>query len=59
MGRLARQIWSDDRGQDLIEYALLGGFICVAAAVLVPGIIADGVSAIYSRVSVQLVRAGA
>jgi Flp pilus assembly pilin Flp len=57
MRRVARQIWCDERGQDLIEYALLAGFMCVAAGALVPSIISEGISAIYSRVTVQLVRA--
>ena len=32
------KIWRDTRGQDLIEYALIAGFIAVAAAAVMPGI---------------------
>ena len=39
----------DERAQDMIEYALLAGFIAVAAGALLPGI-ADGISIIFSKV---------
>ncbi len=38
----------DERGQDMVEYALLAGFIAVAAGGLLPGI-ADGISIIFSK----------
>ncbi len=38
----------DERAQDLIEYALLAGFIAVAAGALLPGI-ADGISIIFCK----------
>ena len=31
-------IWRDDRGQDLIEYALMAGFVAVAAGALCRGV---------------------
>jgi Flp pilus assembly pilin Flp len=30
-------IWADENGQDLIEYAMLAGFISICAAGIVPG----------------------
>ena len=39
----------DERAQDMVEYALLAGFIAVAAGALLPGI-ADGISTIFSKV---------
>ncbi len=40
----------DERAQDMVEYALLAGFIAVAAGALLPGI-ADGISVIFSKMS--------
>jgi pilus assembly protein Flp/PilA len=39
----------DTRGQDLIEYALLAGFVAVAAGAIMPGV-ADSISTIFSQV---------
>ena len=36
-------------GQDLIEYALMAGFVAVAAGAVMPGI-ADSISTIFSKV---------
>ena len=44
----------DTRGQDLVEYALLAGFIAVAAGAILPDI-SDNISKIFSRVSSLLV----
>jgi Flp pilus assembly pilin Flp len=38
----------DDKGQDMVEYALLAGFIAVSAGALLPPI-ADNISVIFSR----------
>ncbi len=43
------QIWKDDHGQDLIEYALMAGFVAVAAGAVIPGI-STSISKIFSRV---------
>jgi len=40
----------EDRGQDLVEYALLAGFIAVAAGALLPGVSAS-ISTIFSRMA--------
>jgi pilus assembly protein Flp/PilA len=39
----------DTRGQDLIEYALMAGFVAVAAGAVMPGV-ASSISAIFSQV---------
>jgi Flp pilus assembly pilin Flp len=36
-------------GQDLIEYALMAGFVAVAAGAVMPGV-ADSISTIFSQV---------
>jgi pilus assembly protein Flp/PilA len=40
----------DTRGQDLIEYALMAGFVAVAAGATMPGV-ASSISTIFSKVS--------
>ena len=47
---LKMQIWKDTQGQDLIEYALMAGFVAVAAGAIMPGV-ADSISTIFSKVS--------
>ena len=44
------QIVREDRGQDLVEYSLLAGFIAVAAGALLPGI-SSSISIIFSRMA--------
>jgi len=44
------RIWHDNRAQDLIEYALMAGFVAVAAGAIMPGV-ASSVSRIFSKVS--------
>lgn len=46
ISRMARE----DRGQDLVEYALLAGFIAVAAGALLPNI-SSSISVIFSRMA--------
>ena len=43
------QALRDTRGQDLIEYALMAGFVAVAAGAVMPGV-ADSISTIFSQV---------
>jgi pilus assembly protein Flp/PilA len=43
-------IWQDERGQDLIEYALMAGFVAVAAGAIMPGV-SSSVSKIFSKVA--------
>lgn len=47
---------TDDRGQDLIEYALMAGFIAVAAGALMPNV-SNSISTVFSKV--QSLLAGA
>jgi pilus assembly protein Flp/PilA len=41
--------WRDRRGQDLIEYALMAGFVAVAAGAIMPGV-SSSISTIFSQV---------
>jgi Flp pilus assembly pilin Flp len=41
---------NDKKGQDMVEYALLAGFIAVAAGAILPGI-SDDISAIFSKMA--------
>ncbi len=43
-------IWKDDRGQDLIEYALMAGFVAVAAGAIMPGV-STSISTIFSKIA--------
>ena len=44
------KIWKDTRGQDLIEYALMAGFVAVSAGAIMPGV-ASSISTIFSKVA--------
>jgi pilus assembly protein Flp/PilA len=44
------RFWLDDRGQDLIEYALMAGFVAVAAGAIMPGV-STSISTIFSKVA--------
>ena len=44
------QVWKDKRGQDLIEYALMAGFVAVAAGAIKPGV-ATSISTIFSKIA--------
>lgn len=44
------RIWKDTRGQDLIEYALMAGFVAVAAGAIMPGV-ASSISTIFSKIA--------
>ena len=46
-------IWKDERGQDLIEYALMAGFVAVAAGAIMPDV-ATSISAIFSKIGSTL-----
>ncbi|HUK17060.1 MAG TPA: Flp family type IVb pilin [Bryobacteraceae bacterium] len=47
---LLARFWKDERGQDLIEYALMAGFVAIAAGALMPTV-ASSVSTIFSKIS--------
>ena len=40
---------NDMRGQDLVEYALMAGFVAVAGGAIFPTTLMPGVSTIFSR----------
>ena len=44
------QFWFDDRAQDLVEYALLVGFLSLAAAGILPGP-AQHIIVLFSRLT--------
>jgi pilus assembly protein Flp/PilA len=46
---MVSQFLRDDQGQDLIEYALMAGFIAVAAGALMPNI-SSSISTVFSKV---------
>ncbi|MBI3666410.1 MAG: Flp family type IVb pilin [Acidobacteria bacterium] len=51
------KFWKDRRGQDLVEYALLAGFVAVAAGALLPSI-STSISTIFSLLQSTLTAAG-
>ena len=46
---LRLKIWKDQHGQDLIEYALMAGFVAVAAGAIMPNV-ATSISKIFSKI---------
>jgi pilus assembly protein Flp/PilA len=57
MKRFVR-ILKDTRGQDLIEYALMAGFVAVAAGAIMPNV-ATQISTIFSAITAHLTNAAA
>jgi pilus assembly protein Flp/PilA len=55
--RLVR-LWKDRHGQDLIEYALMAGFVAVAAGAIMPGV-AGSISTIFSKIGSVMTAAAA
>jgi pilus assembly protein Flp/PilA len=55
---LRLKIWKNQSGQDLIEYALMAGFVAVAAGAIMPGV-ATSLSQIFSKVASVLSQANA
>ncbi|HYL34479.1 MAG TPA: Flp family type IVb pilin [Bryobacteraceae bacterium] len=51
------QLWKDTQGQDLIEYALLAGFVAVAAGAAFPPV-AGSFSTIFANIGSVLAAAG-
>jgi pilus assembly protein Flp/PilA len=63
MNRLNRllwnlRIWKDTRAQDMIEYALMAGFVAVAAGAILPGV-STSISTIFSKVASVMTAAAA
>jgi len=55
---LTALLWKDTRGQDLIEYALMAGFVAVAAGAIMPGV-ASSINIIFSEVNSLMITAAA
>jgi Flp pilus assembly pilin Flp len=51
MRALLRVLWRDNKGQDLIEYALMLATLTVVVAAFLPPTIMPAVSTIFSRIS--------
>ena len=47
---LRQKMWIDTRGQDLVEYALMAGFVAVAAGAIMPGV-SNNISKIFSQIA--------
>jgi Flp pilus assembly pilin Flp len=45
-----KQSWKETKGQDLIEYALMAGFVAVAAGAIMPNV-ATSISTIFSSIA--------
>jgi pilus assembly protein Flp/PilA len=52
-----REFWRDTQGQDLIEYALMAGFVAVAAGAVMPSV-STSISTIFSKIGSVLVASG-
>jgi pilus assembly protein Flp/PilA len=52
------RIWKDTHGQDLIEYALMAGFVALAAGAIMPGV-ANSISTIFSKIGSVTIAAAA
>ena len=57
MNRIKNIFWSlvilrDTKGQDLIEYAMLAGFVVIAIYVVLPTNIMPAISTIFSKIAV-------
>ena len=58
VGFRIRNLRNNIKGQDLIEYALMAGFVAVAAGALMPNI-ASSISTVFSKISSVLADAAA
>ncbi len=52
------RVWKDTKGQDLIEYALMAGFVAVAAGAVMPNI-SGAISTIFTKIDALLNQAAA
>jgi pilus assembly protein Flp/PilA len=55
---IGMKIWKEKRGQDLIEYALMAGFVAVAAGALMPTV-SSSISVVFSKISSVMAGAAA
>jgi pilus assembly protein Flp/PilA len=47
------KLWIDNHGQDLVDYALVAGFMAVAAGAISP-VVADGINSVFSKLSAAM-----
>jgi Flp pilus assembly pilin Flp len=52
------EIWRNEHGQDLIEYALMAGFVALSAAAIMPGV-ASSINIVFSKVNSVMSQAAA
>jgi Flp pilus assembly pilin Flp len=53
----AYRMWTNTRGQDLLEYALIAGFVAVAAGAIFPTTLMPSVSMIFSKIGDLFIQA--
>ena len=51
------RVWRNRCGQDLVEYALMAGFVAVSAGALMPGV-SSSISTVFSKVGSVMTQAG-
>ena len=56
MKQLLSTFWRDDQAQDLIEYALMAGFVAVAAGAMMPNV-SNSISTVFSKIQSLLANA--
>lgn len=56
MKKLLKRFYRDERGQDLIEYALMAGFVAVAAGALMPNV-SNSISTVFEKIQSLLANA--
>jgi pilus assembly protein Flp/PilA len=54
---LKLKIWKDSHGQDLVEYALMAGFLGAASGFTLPAVAAD-IATVFSKVVYMLIGSG-
>ena len=55
---LQLKFWKDEHGQDLIEYALMAGFVAVTAGAIMPQV-SQSISTIFSKINSVMSNAAA
>ncbi|HSW51480.1 MAG TPA: Flp family type IVb pilin [Bryobacteraceae bacterium] len=55
--KLFQEFWRDEQGQDLIEYALMAGFVAVAAGAIMPSV-STSIGTIFSKIGSVLTASG-
>jgi len=53
---MIHELWKDQRGQDLVEFALMAGFVAVMAGAIVPGV-AGSINTVLVKVNSVMVSA--